>query len=103
MVSVAQGYAIASGQVAFTLNDSGGFPNTLSNLFNASRDQTPLVVGSEREVSELQGGRDAYEEWDDFLGPSASFTRWRWSVDAAERIPEITRRAFTKSTLFGWM
>ena len=95
MVSVAQGYAIASGQVAFTLNDSGGFPNTLSNLFNASRDQTPIVVGSEREVSELQGGRDAYEEWDDFLGPSASFTRWRWSIDAAERIPEITRRAFT--------
>jgi benzoylformate decarboxylase len=95
MVSVAQGYAIASGQVAFTLNDSGGFPNTLSNLFNASRDQTPIVVGSEREVSELQGGREAYEEWDDFLGPSTSFTRWRWSVEAAERIPEITRRAFT--------
>jgi acetolactate synthase I/II/III large subunit len=95
MVSVAQGYAIASGQVAFTLNDSGGFPNTLSNVFNASRDQTPMVVGSEREVSQLQGGRDAYEEWDDFLGPAASFTRWRWSVEAAERIPEITRRAFT--------
>ena len=95
MVSVAQGYAIASGQIAFTLSDSGGFPNTLSNLFNASRDQTPIVVGSEREVSELQGGRDAYEEWDDFLGPSASFTRWRWSIEAAERIPEITRRALT--------
>ncbi len=95
MVSVAQGYALGSGNIAFTLNDSGGFPNTLSNMLNAWRDQTPIVIGSERESSSLQGGRDAYEEWDDFLGPSSSFTRWRWSVEAAERIPEITRRAFT--------
>ncbi|MGH7895246.1 MAG: thiamine pyrophosphate-binding protein [Candidatus Binatia bacterium] len=95
MVSVAQGYALGSGEIAFTLNDSGGFPNTLSNMFNAWRDQTPIVVGSEREASDLQGGRGAYEEWDDFLSPSSSFTRWRWSVEGADRIPEITRRAFT--------
>jgi acetolactate synthase I/II/III large subunit len=42
----------------------------------------------------LHGGRDAVQEWDDFLEPSASFTRWRWSIDDAGRIPEITRRAF---------
>ena len=95
MIAVAQGYTLGSGRIAFTLSDSGGFPNTLSNMLNAWRDQAPIVVGSEREESGLQGGRDAYEEWDDFLGPSSSFTRWRWNVEAAERIPEITRRAFT--------
>jgi benzoylformate decarboxylase len=94
MVSIAQGYALASGQVAFTLNDSVGFPNTLNNMYNAWRDRTPLVIGSQREPMKLHGGRDAAQEWDDFLSPSASFTRWRWSVDDASRIPEITRRAF---------
>jgi thiamine pyrophosphate-dependent acetolactate synthase large subunit-like protein len=95
MVAMAQGYTLASGKIAFTLNDSVGFPNTLNNLYNAWKDRTPIVVGSQREPSDLQGGRDAHEEWDDFLGPSASFTRWRWSVEQADRIPEITRRAFT--------
>ncbi len=98
MVAIAQGYALASGNVAFTLNDSSGFPNTLTNMFNASRDRTPIVIGTQREATRMQGGRDAYEEWDDFLSPSSSFTRWRWSVDRADRIPEITRRAFTIAT-----
>lgn len=95
MISVAQGYTLASGKVAFTVNDSVGFPNTLNNMYNAWKDRTPLIIGSQREPTRLHGGRDAYEEWDDFLGPSASFTRWRWSVEQADRIPEITRRAFT--------
>jgi benzoylformate decarboxylase len=94
MVAVAQGYALASGKVAFTMSDSAGFPNTLNNLYNAWHDRTPLVVGSQREPTTVDGGRDAMQEWDDFLGPSTSFTRWRWSLDRADRIPEITRRAF---------
>jgi thiamine pyrophosphate-dependent acetolactate synthase large subunit-like protein len=94
MIAVAQGYALASGDIPFTMSDSAGFPNTLNNLYNAWRDRTPLVVGSQREPSLMDGGRDAMQEWDDFLGPSSSFTRWRWSIDQAERIPEITRRAF---------
>ncbi len=95
MISMAQGYALASGKVAFTVNDSVGFPNTLNNMYNAWKDRTPIVIGSQRQPTGLLGGRDAFEEWDDFLSPSASFTRWRWSVEQAERIPEITRRAFT--------
>lgn len=93
-VAIAQGYALASGDVAFALSGSVGFPNTLNNLYNAWKDRTPLVVAAQREATAEQGGRDAFEEWDDYLSPSASFTRWRWSVDRAERIPEITRRAF---------
>jgi acetolactate synthase I/II/III large subunit len=95
MVSIAEGYALGSGTVAFTLNGSVGFPNTLNNMYNAWKDRTPLVIASQREPTGLQGGRDAFEEWDDYLGAAASFTRWRWSVDQARRVPEITRRAFT--------
>lgn len=94
MVSIAQGFALASGKAAFTVNGSVGLPNTLSNLYNAWKDGTPLVVASQRESSDEHGGLDAFEEWDDYLGPSAAFTRWRWSVGQAERIPEIMRRAF---------
>jgi thiamine pyrophosphate-dependent acetolactate synthase large subunit-like protein len=46
LIAVAQGYALASGRVAFTMSDSAGFPNTLNNMFNAWRDRTPLVIGS---------------------------------------------------------
>ena len=94
MISIAQGYTLASGKIAFTVNGSVGFPNTLNNMYNAWKDRTPLVIGSQREAAGVQGGRDAFEEWDDYLSPSASFTRWRWSVDQGSRIPEITRRAF---------
>src|SRR6185369_4335002 len=89
-----QGYTLASGDLAFTINGSVGFPNTLNNMYNAWKDRTPLVVGSQREPLAIQGGRDAFEDWDDYLAPSAAFTRWRWSVQQPERIPEITRRAF---------
>jgi acetolactate synthase I/II/III large subunit len=93
MVAVAQGYTLGSGKIAFTMNDSVGFPNTLNNMYNGWKDRTPIVIGTQREPTRLHGGRDANEEWDDYLGPAASFTRWRWSVGQAERIPEITRRA----------
>jgi acetolactate synthase-1/2/3 large subunit len=94
MVSIAQGYTLGSGKIAFTVNGSVGFPNTLSNMYNAWKDRTPIVIAAQREPTSLHGGRDAFEEWDDYLSPSTSFTRWRWSVGQAERIPEITRRAF---------
>lgn len=94
MVAIAQGYTLASGNIAFTLSDSVGFPSTLNNMYNAWRDRTAMVVGSQRESTMLQGGRDTAQEWDDFLSPSESFTRWRWSIDRGDRIPEITRRAF---------
>ena len=94
MVAVAQGYALASGSTPFTVSGSVGLPNTLNNMYNAWKDRTPLVAASQREATGVQGGRDAFEEWDDYLAPSASFTRWRWSIDQPGRIPEITRRAF---------
>lgn len=94
MIAVAQGYALASGRTAFTLNGSVGFPNTLNNLYNAWKDRTPLVTASQREATLVQGGRDAFEEWDDYLAPAAPFTRWRWTVGQTGRIPELTRRAF---------
>jgi thiamine pyrophosphate-dependent acetolactate synthase large subunit-like protein len=94
LVAIAQGYTLAGGEVAFTLCDGAGFPSTINNMYNAWKDRTPMVIASQRAPTGVHGGRDASEEWDDFLSPAASFTRWRWSVGTGERIPEITRRAF---------
>ena len=93
MVAVAQGYALAARQPAFATCGGVGFPGTLNNLYNAWKDRAPLVVGTQREQSRLQGGRDSFEDWDDFLSPSAAFTRWRWNVGQVDRIPEFVRRA----------
>ena len=97
-VSLAQGYALATGEIPFTICDSVGFPNTLNNMYNAWKDRTPMVIGTERRATRTLGGMDTFEEWDDYLGPSTSFTLWRWSVNEADRIPEILRRAFKFAT-----
>lgn len=93
VVAIANGYALASGQIPFIIVDSAGFPNTLNNMYNAWKDRTPMLICSERQTTQAQGGRDAFEEWDDFLKPAESFTRWTWSISSAQRVPEITRRA----------
>lgn len=97
-VSLAHGYALATGEVPFTVCDSVGFPNTLNNMYNAWKDRTPIVIGTERRSTRTLGGMDTFEEWDDYLGPSESFTLWRWSVSETDRIPEILRRAFKFAT-----
>lgn len=94
MVAAAEGFALATNEAPFTLNGSVGLQNTLNNMYNAWKDRTPMVIGAQREPSTTQGGRDAFEDWDDYLSPSAAFSRWRWDVQQTERIPEITRRAF---------
>jgi thiamine pyrophosphate-dependent acetolactate synthase large subunit-like protein len=97
-VSLAHGYALATGQVPFTIGDSVGFQNTLNNMYNAWKDRTPLIVGTERRATRSLGGMDSFEEWDNFLGPSESFTLWRWSIAESDRIPEIIRRAIKFAT-----
>jgi thiamine pyrophosphate-dependent acetolactate synthase large subunit-like protein len=93
MISMAEGYALASGTFAVAVTGSVGFPGTLGNLFNAWKDRAPMVIISQRESSGLRRGHE-FDEWDGYLNSSASFTRWRWSVADAQRAPEIARRAF---------
>lgn len=93
MISMAEGYALASGMVAVAVTGSVGLPGTLSNLFNAWKDRAPIVVVSQHESVGLRRGHE-FAKWDGYLDPSASFTRWRWSVTHAQQVPEIARQAF---------
>ena len=92
-VSVAQGYALASGELGFFMGSKVGVGNSLSNLYNAWKDRTPLIVSYGRSTLRGQGGQDGFEEWDDHLKPTEPFTAWAWSCVDAETMPQTLRRA----------
>lgn len=91
--AMAHGYELASGRTAALFMPSIGMPNTLCNLYNAWKDRSALVVFSDGQVSE-QVGRDGFQQVENWLEMTNQFTKWQWEVRHAERIGEMTRRAF---------
>ena len=77
-VSAAEGYALASGQMAFFIGSANGVDNAVSNLHNAWDDGTPMIVSFEDGKS---------------LAPVSHFSAWNWECDNAETMPAIVRRA----------
>lgn len=92
-VSAAEGYALASNTLGFFVGSKVGVGNSISNLYNAWKDHTPMVVSYGRQPLKGQGGLDGFEEWDDHLEPTKSFTAWNWSCVDAETMPKTLRRA----------
>ncbi len=92
VVSVADGYAKASGRAAFAMYSRVGLPNSVSNMFNSMKDRTPLVLLSDHADTEREG-TDSQEDLDDWLEAVKPFTKWRWVVHQANRIPEFVRQA----------
>ena len=94
VVSMADGYARASGKVPFVnLYMVPGTANALSAIYIASRDKVPLVVTSTQQQTSVVG-RDAYASAPDLLGMVRQYTKWCWEVTAVERLPEAIHRAF---------
>ena len=92
-VSTAEGYALASNTLGFFVGSKVGVGNSISNLYNAWKDRTPLIVSYGRSTLKGQGGQDGFEEWDDHLKPTEPFTAWNWSCVDAETMPKTLRRA----------
>jgi acetolactate synthase I/II/III large subunit len=92
-VSMAHGYSRASEKTAFAMFSRVGVPSASSNMYNAMKDRSALVIASDH-IETLASGRDGHEDLDDTLEPVKQFTKWRWNVDAATRIPEWTMKAF---------
>jgi thiamine pyrophosphate-dependent acetolactate synthase large subunit-like protein len=89
--SMAHGYELASGKTAALFVPSIGMPNAMSNLYNAWKDRSSIAVFSDGRDSTM-GGRDGFQQIDDWLKPSEVFTKWRWEVGQPERIGEMVRR-----------
>ena len=91
-MSMAEGYSLASGKVAALYVPSIGTPNAMSNMYNAWKDRSPIAIFSDGRDN-TYAGRDGFQQLDDWLKPTESFTKWRWNVNNPDRIAEMTRRA----------
>jgi len=94
VLSIADGYAKASGKTGIGMFSRVGLPHTSSNMYNAMKDRTPLVMISDHADSGIEG-RDGHEDLDDWTEAVKQYTKWQWVVHGAERIPEWVRRAYT--------
>ena len=93
LVAIADGYAKASGETAFGMFSRVGLPHSSSNMYNSMKDRTPLVLFSDHADVDREG-TDSHEDLDDWLQAVKPYTKWRWTVHEAERLPEWVRRAY---------
>ena len=90
-VSMAHGYELASGRPGMLMLPSIGMPNALSNLYNAWKDRSALVVLSDGSTTEMPS-RDGFQQLENWLSTTSEFTKWRWGVERPEHIAEMVRR-----------
>jgi acetolactate synthase I/II/III large subunit len=92
-VAMADGYSRAARKTAFSMVSRVGIPGASSNMYNAMKDRSALVIATDH-METGATGRDGHEDFDDTLEPVKQFTKWRWNIDSAARIPEWTMKAF---------
>jgi len=71
-----------------------GLCNAMGQMYNAWKEQTPLVFYSYRADQSTRAGRDGFEEvmyQEEIVAP---ITKWHWSARRPDMIPETVRRAF---------
>ena len=90
--AMAHGYELASGRTAVLLVPGVAVPSAMNNLYNAWKDRSAIVAISDSAQTTF-GGRNQFQQMDDWLEPLQQFTKWRWQVNRPERLSEFTRRA----------
>src|SRR5690242_10183449 len=93
--AMAAGYVKASGEPAIVMQAAVvGLANAIGQMFNAYKEQTPLVFYSYRTDQTGRAGRDGFEEVANQEGIVAPLTKYAWLARNASMIPETVRRAF---------
>src|SRR5580765_8901044 len=93
--AMAAGYVKASGQPAIVMSAGAvGLANAIGQMFNAFKEQTPLVFYSYRTDSTRRSGRDGFEEVANQEQVVQPITKYSWLARRADMIPETVRRAF---------
>ncbi|TDJ25929.1 MAG: thiamine pyrophosphate-binding protein, partial [Gammaproteobacteria bacterium] len=98
LVSIADGYAKASRKTAFGMFSRVGLPHSSSNMYNAMKDRTPIVLFSDHADTDREG-TDSHEDIDDWISAVEPYTKWRWTVRQPERIAEWVRKAYKVATV----
>jgi benzoylformate decarboxylase len=90
--AVADGYGRASRTTPFVIFPRPGLPNAMTQMFNAWKDYTAMVVlVDDVDISTL--GQDGFEALDHMTSMTAPIVKWHWSIEATYKIPEMARRA----------
>jgi benzoylformate decarboxylase len=93
--AMAAGYIKASGEPAIVMQAGVvGMVNAMGQIYNASKEQTPLVVYSYRTDQTRRAGRDGFEEVANQEQLVQPITKYTWLARRADMIPETVRRAF---------
>ena len=92
---MAAGYVKASGEPTIVMQAAVvGLANAMGQMFNAFKEQTPLVFYSYRTDQTGRAGRDGFEEVANQEQLVAPLTKYAWLARRADMIPETVRRAF---------
>jgi thiamine pyrophosphate-dependent acetolactate synthase large subunit-like protein len=93
--AMAAGYVKASGEPTIVMQAAVvGLANAVGQMFNAYKEQTPLVFYSYRTDQTGRAGRDGFEEVANQEQIVAPLTKYSWLARRADMIPETVRRAF---------
>jgi thiamine pyrophosphate-dependent acetolactate synthase large subunit-like protein len=93
--AMAAGYVKASGEPTIVMQAAVvGLVNAMGQMFNAYKEQTPLVFYSYRTDQTGRAGRDGFEEVANQEQIVAPLTKYSWLARRADMIPETVRRAF---------
>ncbi len=93
--AMAAGYVKASGERAFVMEAAiVGLANAIGQMYNAQKEQTPLVFYSYRNDKSTTAGRDVFEEVPYQEEIVAPLTKWHWLARRPDMIPETLRRSF---------
>ena len=93
--AMAAGYVKASGEPTIVMQAAAvGLVNAMGQMFNAYKEQTPLVFYSYRTDQSGRAGRDGFEEVANQEQLVQPLTKYSWLARRPDRIPETVRRAF---------
>ena len=93
--AMAAGYVKASREPTIVMQAAVvGLVNAMGQMFNAYKEQTPLVFYSYRTDQTGRAGRDGFEEVANQEQIVQPMTKYSWLARRADMIPETVRRAF---------
>ncbi len=93
--AMAAGYVKASGEPTLVMQAGFvGLANAMGQMFNAFKEQTPVVYYSYRSDATRRSGRDGFEEVANQEQVVQPLTKYSWLARRADMIPETVRRAF---------
>jgi thiamine pyrophosphate-dependent acetolactate synthase large subunit-like protein len=93
--AMAAGYIKASQQPTIVMQAGAvGLMNAMGQVFNAYKEQTPLVVYSYRTDQSKRAGRDGFEEIANQEQVLQPLTKYTWMARGSSMIAETTRHAF---------